>query len=486
METASPEFFLITESMEHLANKHGETYPELLNGLGKCEDKIFLCFSKVVLSLDHKKKKQGIKYLMNFLGSRANLQGVGVKEVFDCLLSLGDQNLSSEIVKEATPLLKGSPSKPNAIIFSVKLCSRFANDKILSSMLDVLEKSMKGYFNGHYSRIEQEICEFLGRVKDPYTIRPLMCLLKMRPKHGINHIDSAIANILDAHQYRVDDVLDMLYDQRDRDSINAILKVFNKMNKSIDARKLLAKIRSNWWKQFKFSPNLLRQLLVKGGEKSKPPLFELSRQKERLDFALGCLKEIGVSRDEIATIFPKPPLMRLYNFFYKQKNRPTLDQIWAENGKLGNPMKGTTDKLEHLILHIFSGFNFSTINVAPLKLKAVDLACFYPETLDLFIIGCTTGTMENDLQKMNSTIKKMKEEMADLFSKCSVTPIVVYSERATIPQADLQYATQNRIVIIQRTNIDDLLEMLNTNRQGIEAIKYIKTLFYHPSIYPAY
>ena len=51
------------------------------------------------------------------------------------------------------------------------------------------------------------------------------------------------------------------------------------------------------------------------------------------------------------------------------------------------------------------------MNVAPLQLEAVDIVCFYPETLDLFVIGCTTGIVKDDLAKMDALIKKMKTEL---------------------------------------------------------------------------
>jgi len=69
---------------------------------------------------------------------------------------------------------------------------------------------------------------------------------------------------------------------------------------------------------------------------------------------------------------------------------------------------GPTNWLEHLLLHIFASLNFVTLNVAPLRLQCVDLVCFYPEILDLFIVGCTTEILKDDLAKMDALMRALR------------------------------------------------------------------------------
>lgn len=479
-----PESSLITESLTLLIKKYEEAFQAVLNGLGGHEDRLLLCFSKVVFSLDYNKKRQAIKPLVGFLTTRDVLNGIGVKEVYDCLVSLGNEKLGKEIVKIVSPHLDSSPLRICAIIFSVRLCSKFADHKLLPKMLKVLEKSMKGYFDGHSTEIEKKICQFLERIRDLQSLPLLMKLIKMRADV---HISKVIASILDAHPYRVDDILDMLYDERDEKVIDAILQSFEEMDKTrFDARKLLPRIRINWWHSYPTSIIIYR-LLVKWGELSKPALFEILQQNEKYDFALRCLKAIGISNEELSKIFPKPPMLQVYNFLYShaqsKKIPKDLNQLWEETEKLQEIVPGKTDRLEHLLLHIFTSFNFVALNVAPLKMKSVDIVCFYRETLDLFIIGCTTGILKDDLQKMDALVKKMQAKTTELFDKCSVTPIVVSSEMASISPSDAQYAVQNNIVIMQHNHIDTLLEMLNTNRQSREVIEYIKGIYPNSATY---
>lgn len=478
-----PESELITKSFLLFINEDGKCYQTILNGLegrNKEENLLFLVFSKLVLQLDYKKKRAAIKPLVGFLMTRKSLNDLGVMEVYDCLVHLGNEKLDAEIVETTLPYLD-SPELCE-IIFSVRLCGKFANHALLSKMLTVLDKSMIGYFDGHYDEVERDICEFLKRVGDARSLTPLMKLLRMRStgQGQRPHINEAIARVLDVNPLLFDGVLGVLYDEHNENVIDDLLQSIEKMDKpKINVRKLLSMIRIDWWWRYPTN-NFMRGILVKCGKQSKPALFEILRQGEarKYDFALQCLKAIGISNEELSAIFPKPPMLQIYNYFYKGKKNfhEGLSQVWKEKGKIRGNVPGVTNWLEHLLLHVFLSFNFVTVNIAPLQIEAVDIVSFYPETLDLLIVGCTTGIMKDDLPKMDVLVKKMKIEMADLLNKCSITPIVVCSEIAAISPSDAQYAVQNHIVIMQPNHIDTLLEMLNTNRQSREVIEYIKSI----------
>lgn len=476
-----PESSLIIDSLILFIEKNEDVYRTVLDGLKGKEERLFSVFSKVVLLLDYNKKREAIKYLVDFLMSRDVLNSVGAKEVYVCLASLGNERLRKEIVKQVSPYLDSSPFRTSAIIFSVRLCSRFGDYQPLPKMLEVLQKSMKGYFNGHYTEIEREICQFIGRVNGLQSLPLLMSLLKMRSKEQTDHINKAIARVLDAYPYRVDSVLETLYDERrNGDIINAILQCFLEMETpKIDATKLLSNIDVDWWHRHPYVRASLHRLFVKMGELTKPTLFKILQEKEKFDFALECLKAIGISKEELSKIFPKPPMLDVYDFLYSdarsKKIRKDLNQLWEEKLELRENMPGTTDKLEHFLFHIFTSFNFVTLNVAPLKEISVDIVSFYPETLDLFIIGCTTGILKDDLAKMNVLVRKMGKELTDLFKKCSITPIVVSSEDVSISTSDALYSAQNNIVILQLDHIDKLMEMLMTNRKSRDVIEYIKS-----------
>jgi hypothetical protein len=482
---SQPECALIIEDLRLLITTYGQTFEVLLSRLTNQEEKTFLCFSKVVHSLDHDKKRQAIKPLVDFLMSSGALTKSGVNETYLSLISLGNEGLGQVIVEAASPYLDSSISEFNAIFFSVRLCGTFADRKLLPKMLAVLDKSINDQFMvGWYYEIERAICEFLGRIGDSQSLTPLMDLLKKRSNEGSSNINEAIANVLNANPSLGDEILEKLYDERhDKNVVDNLLQAIAKADKlRIDIPRLLSNVKLNWWWDHP-TRIFMREILVKQGNLSKPPLIDILRQgsdtnPHRFDFALECLKAIGISREEIAAIFPMPPILQVYDFYGGMRKPPiSLDQIWKEKQKLGDKfLAKNTTRLDHLLYHIFASFNFVTLNVDPAGAKGVDTVCFHPETLDLFIVGCTTGILKDDLAKMDSTVKRMKVEMKELFHKCSVTPIVVCTEIASIPTSDEQYAVENQIVIMQRNHIDTLLEMLETNRQSREVIDFVKRI----------
>lgn len=474
-----PESSLIVDSLLLFINKYEEAYQMVLSGLKgreEEEDRLFLVFSKSVLKLDYKRKRRAIRPLVRFLMSRDVLNRIGVNEVYDCLFSLGNEKLSTEIVKETSPYL--DRLETCAIVYSVKLCSKFADRKLLPKMLEVLEKSMKGYYNAHHIEIERRLCEYFKRIKDPNCFPHLMRLLKIRYRENPVDKSDAIGEILDANPYLMDYILEMLYDVRhNKELVTAILHSFENMEKPPSAMTLLPKLRIRYWWE-RTASFYLKKILVKGGESSKPVLFEMMQDDEKYDYALECLKEIGVSTEELSKLFSEPPMLQVYNFLYSQsrssKLPKDLNALWLEKDKLGEQVSGKTDRLEYLLLHIFCSFNFVTLNVAPLKLESVDLVCFYPETLNLFIVGCTTGVLKDDLAKMDALITKMEKQIPNLFGVCSITPMVVCSKGAAISPSDKKYSAEQGIVVMQRNHIDKLLEMLNTNRKPQQVIKYIE------------
>ncbi len=78
----NPESSLICDSLTLLINRHREVFETILNGLREKENRLFICFSKVVLSLNHNQKKESTKSLIDFLMSKDALNDTGVTEVY--------------------------------------------------------------------------------------------------------------------------------------------------------------------------------------------------------------------------------------------------------------------------------------------------------------------------------------------------------------------------------------------------------------------
>lgn len=329
-----PASSIITSCLVLCAQESEESFQIILDGLKGQEGELFLCFSKVVLSLDYKKKKQSIPILIDFLMSRAILNGIGMNEVYDCLVSLGDEKLSQEIVKVASPYLKSSLVETCANIYSVRLCAMFAGHELLLNMIDVVKRSRDGYFRDHSHEIDRDVCHYFERVKDQNSLPILFDLLKVRTNYLHDHITRAVAKVLDTHPNSVEYLIEALYDnRRNKQSIYAILECFTEMQApKISASKILDNIRLNWWKEHPGLRYKLQLLFVKMGKLSIPILLEIMQDEEKYDFALECLKEIGVSNEELSKIFPESPMLQAYNFLYSEQKKGFL-KLWIYYGK---------------------------------------------------------------------------------------------------------------------------------------------------------
>ena len=474
----SPEGSTVVDLLLALIDRNAAHYERILSSLEATKEekeRIFLVFSKLVLKLDYNKKKEAIRPLVCFLTTSDSLNRVATKEVYDCLVNLGNQRLSNDIIQTVAPHLDSIDLCP--VVFSVQLVSKFAGQEYLEKMLYVLERSLKGYFDGNNVIIEREICEFIRRVDGLQDSKPLLDLIAKRSSQNPYDASRALASLLDSRPSCIDDVLSRLWEERDITTIDFILKAFDEMERKLtrkDLTKLLQNTRVEWWTKYPL-PDTLTRLLVKNGKESKPLLFEMLKQSEKYNFALDCLKKIGFSKEELSGVFSQPIMIQLYNYFYKnQRELKDLNTIWKEKEKLSNLVPGKTNRLEHLLVHIFLGFNLLVLNVAPLKQVGVDLVCFNNETLDILVVGCTTGTLKDDLTKMDEAVKRLKTDIPDLPKLTSITPIVVVTSNASVSRSDEQYSSDNNIIILQNSNIDALLDMLITNRKTSDMLTYIK------------
>ena len=477
--TTNPEKALIIKSLSLFIEKDERVYLALINNLKGQKGQLFIVFSELVMTLDYKKKEMAIKPLMDFLMTRSKLNDIGANEVYSHLITLGNQSLSNEIIREVTPFLDSISIC--SVLFSVRLSSEFADEKLLPKILDVLDRSMEGYFDAHHIEIERKICKYLKKIKNKDSFNLLMKLIEQNSRDYPSDKSEALGEVLNTNPLLMDDVLDAIYEaKKNSDLANILLDALEKVEKPPHARKLLKKIRIKYWWDHRAQFHV-KSMLIKGGKASKPVLLELlqDKDKEKYEYALDVLKEIGVTTEETANVFPKPPMLQLYNFFYSheivnKKFPKDLNILWAQKKELNKKIPSTIDKLEHLILHILSSFNFVTLNIAPINYESVDILGFFPETLDLLIIGCTTGVLKDDLAKLDSVINTMEEEIPDVFNLCTITPIIAYSKNAAISPTDAKYAQDQRIVILDCIAIDKLVEMLNTNRNPKKALTFIK------------
>ena len=106
--------------------------------------------------------------------------------------------------------------------------------------------------------------------------------------------------------------------------------------------------------------------------------------------------------------------------------------------------------------------------------EGIDLVAFHPNRPYILVIGCTTGIIKGDLQKMSNTLLDMEEALEEIFAKYKILPMVITSKKTMITPADSEYAGENKIAILTQEETTKLLDMLRTNRTSEEIVKQIE------------
>lgn len=454
----NPECSLIVEILALLIRKDNEVFEKVLDRLKISVNKQMFCFSKLVRLLDQERKKRSVRPLVSFLMGVGSLNAFGVNEVYECLVTMDGEEIRNEILKFTSPKLDSL--EIFAVVFAVKICSKLGDATLNPMMLKVFERSFIGYYLDHERRIQREICNFFKRIPDR---RSLPLILKLTEMEFSTETSEALARIFDAYPEVLEDVYQSLEKARDPRSI---LYAFAKMKKElVDFDRVLNSTIKDIGQ-----PNIyfyLKDIALKVGESAKPTLLRMAKSKVPLEyeFSIFSLNEMGVDFNKIASVFEEDPVLQLINFFSEKKPKfGNLYKLWNDRIHLTDDARG--DMFEHLILTIFSTFHFITLHVP--TLRAVDIVAFSPNTFHLYIIGCTTGALTDDVRKLGATVAEIRQKLAELFDKYEVVPLIFTSQ-----ETEFEYPEAIGMVIFTPEKIDKLLEMLGTGRTTEDLNKYI-------------
>jgi len=466
------ESLLIRDSLVQIIKSQIGSYDILLNHISNKETGFVLCFLKILEQAEKYQKSQAIKSLIDFLASQSPGQ-TGAKEVYEAIINLGTDGFSSEIVMASLPYLDSSLSKPMAIITGLRLASKFADTSASQKILGLFDKALKGYFGDNKATIIIEACSFIQRTSDQNSLPILFKLFRQESTNSYSGETQALAAVLKANPSRMNDVLEFLYDMRkDNVAPHKIMDAIEQCGCEVNIRKLLNSLPNDWI----YRPNIttrFRYLIIKTGKQSKQLLFELLRDDKTYEFALDCLTTIGVSREEISCLFAKLPVLQIYNFFYDNQSE-NLNSIVQGTKRLEGPIHGKPTTLDFMINNILSSFNFVTLNVDGSGKQGVDLIGFNPETLECLIIGCTAGTIKNDISTMSVQLSKMKAALPELMKSLKITPLIISSAEHTFLKSDIHDANQVGITLLSIDDIKAIVEMLETGRKNSDFIQYIK------------
>ena len=465
---STPESFMIVELISRLADLEETAFGKLYDKMNTYKDDNSLyCFARVTRNLRGKKKRKCVLRLLSLLMNCDSFTTV-TDEMYQTIITVSDKNIIKETMEATIPYLE-SPDVFK-VVYAVGITSRLASGFISDSGL-VVERALNGWYDGHAERILKNICNYFGRIKDEKSIPYLLQMLEVDFHKGV--ISKALASVVDTHPQAITKLWEFL--EKEKEHYPSILEAFAEMETSIDLERLFSVVNidlSKWRPK-----EALKKIMVKAGERAKPLLFEMVRDKDqnRYSFALECLEEIGVSIEEYSEIFEKSPILQVYEFFYGKKPEMLLENLWKEQNKLGESIKrAQIKKFDYFIQNLFSALGFVTLFVDPSDKEGVDLVAFSPSEPYILIIGCTTGVVPDDLKKLNMTLDEMEDALEELLSKYRILPMVITSKRVEVSSADSEYAGKNNKAILTQEETTKLLDILRTNRTSEEIIKQIE------------
>ena len=468
-----PESSMVVELILRLVNLEEIAFNKLYDKMIYQNDNLLYCYARIIRNLEKAKKKKCMPHLLSFLMGSGSFTDI-TDEMYQTLVTTDDEDINKEIVEATLPYLRVSDAFK--VVYAVKITSKLSSEFLLE-IEPVIERALKGWYNGHQLEILKNITDYFGRMKDQRSIASILQIMKSDFNSDNVFADSsalALASVIDSHPKEIDKIWEFL--EKEKEHYPSILMAFAKMRTSINLQKLFSIVDIDLGK---WRPReALRNIMIKAGKQAKPLLFKIVKDKDqvRYEFAMRCLEEIGVSVEEYSKVFEKPPILQVYEFFYEQKKGMFLENLWKEQDKLRNELKKKYMKFEYFIQNLFSALGFVTLYVDPSGKEGVDLIAFAPNKPYILIIGCTTSILKNDLEKLKMTLSEMEDALKELLFKYRILPTVFTSRKVEISSVDSEYAGKNKIAIVTQKETTTLLNMLRTHRGSDEIIKHIEQL----------
>lgn len=469
---SKPESDYIVKILSGIASSVDAVHEKLLAALEDEEMWLVYCTSKVIQNLDRGRKLRSVEPLVKALMGR-NSTEQATNEIFKTLVSMGDEKINKKVLQLAHPHLDSANGFE--VLYSVKISSELTDKSATPQLHKIVKRSLMGWYPSFNNDILTEISKFFQRVVDKKSLSYLLDILRKGPgPDAFKATTSALAGIADAYPETLDKIMKA---PQLKGKEYLLLQILVKVEETrIDLNELFKRIPEDYLANA--SRANLKEIVIKQGGDSKPFLLEMlkSHKKSEYKFALDCLRETGISIDEMAGVFEEPLVLSVYNFFYERR-KLSLEKIWEEQEIIGkNIKKAQINRFDFFIQNLFSTFGFITLYVDRSGMKGVDVVAFSSSDSHIFVIGCTTDVLKDDLQKIEETCGKMKLELKKLVERYTLTPVVFTAKNIQVHPEDSIYAKNHGIAILTSEDIENLLEMAKTGRSGKDVVEYVLNL----------
>ncbi len=378
--------------------------------------------------------------------------------------------------KAVTKELSGCLSSPDGLEIrnAVAILSAVADKSVEPELVEILNKLLNGYYGGHKDPLRKDLCSYFVKFKSRLAVPGLLRGIEKQWDHGLF---GTIGAICDSHREIQTDVVrfaERTKDMNVRFGCVACLAAMQKTKPRIgDIVKLIraSDLRFDWIRAN------FRRLFLRNPKESKRIVLEMLRNPDERwhDFALEALKEMGVPMAEVTKATGVNPIVAIYEYFFERRSDGLgLKALWEAKQKLGDGVKGKTTKFEHLLRHLLSCLGFITLDVDASQKAGVDTVAFPPIWSHALLIGGTTGVVGDNLEKLSNTVREVKTALGELSRKIAILPVVATSISGETNPRDEEYARKHRIVVLRQSDIDLLVDWVNTNRSYKKFLTHVE------------
>jgi hypothetical protein len=254
------------------------------------------------------------------------------------LLTNSDEDLASaKAVMLALETISGEPARlglarllgdhlkdpnPTHLLIFTMAAARIGREESLEFLLNILDKSAKGWYAPYSKEIQTEICGYLLKVPNERAATALLSILSTGYRYEVVKAIVAISN---------KSVVDMLLDVIEVAALEHLKgSSTSAWQVASDATFVLSEVDPSLvdFKRLLSMPGLfelgasarnIQILVVKSGKPVVPLLMKLLTSSEiaTYTFALQCLNQMGVSLEEESSAFEPPPIVQLVDFFFR-------------------------------------------------------------------------------------------------------------------------------------------------------------------------
>ncbi len=472
--TVEPDFVLVTKCLTKLANSDESGLARFIRLVEERQAGAIQCACRVLSSLRAKNQA----WLARSLSKELLQRDTRDNPTEDLVLALKQQR-SPDARRAITKELAGCLDSPDPlkILHAVAILSHIADASVERPMIKVLRKLLDGYYRGYEQTIREGLCSYFERIRSKAAVPALLRGIES----GIDEwFPKAMGRICDDHP-EVQVAILKLYKKADgkpqRDTIKlSCLRTLSAMRKVRPQVSRLAKMVTSNDLQYTSFKAEFRNVLLRSPKEAKPLLLEMLRGENEVlyEFGLEVLKEMQVPVEEVAQAIGINPVLAIYKYFFGERPGGLgLRTLWEAKAKLGENVGGTTKKFDHLLRHLLSCLGFVTLDVDPSGKMGVDTIAFPPRWSYVLLIGSTTGVIGDNLQKLAETLVRLRAALDRLARKIDILPIIATSMAEEINPTDKEYARSHGIVVLQQSDIDQLVDWVHTNRSYGKLLAYL-------------